>query len=282
MSRLTLVGRIFFALALIALGADHFIFGEFVTGRAPPWPASVPGGAAWAYLTGAVLIAAGIAIITGKHARFAALLVGALIFVWAFLRHIPLVAADSILGPTWTNAARGLKMFGGAWAVAATLPPVPGGETALRRLMNGRHAFIILGRIGLASHMIVAGVLHLRFTESVATLIPDWFPGDAVVWTWLAGIALIAGGIGINVPRTARLAALLSGLMIFSWVWLIHVARELAGVGDGISVFAAVASAGIGFLLAGYAGEARRARPEGRVTPGDARAPARMTSGGDR
>ena len=173
-------------------------------------------------------------------------------------------------------------MFGGAWAVAATLPPVPGGETALRRLMNGRHAFIILGRIGLASHMIVAGVLHLRFTESVATLIPDWFPGDAVVWTWLAGIALIAGGIGINVPRTARLAALLSGLMIFSWVWLIHVARELAGVGDGISVFAAVASAGIGFLLAGYAGEARRARPEGRVTPGDARAPARMTSGGDR
>src|SRR5690606_4078299 len=76
MSRLTLVGRIFFALALIALGADHFIFGEFVTGRAPPWPASVPGGAAWAYLTGAVLIAAGVAIITGKHARFAALLVG--------------------------------------------------------------------------------------------------------------------------------------------------------------------------------------------------------------
>lgn len=135
MERLTIVGRTFVAVALLALGVEHFIFQEFVTAPAPPWPASTPGGPVWAYLTGVVVIATSVAILIGRHARFAALLVGALVFMWAFLRQIPVAAADSFFAPTWTNAAKSLKMFGGICAVAATLPLVEGGrDTSLLRL----------------------------------------------------------------------------------------------------------------------------------------------------
>jgi hypothetical protein len=48
-------------------------------------------------------------------------------------------------------------------------------------------------------------------------------------WTLFTGTALLAGGVGVLVPRTARLAALLSGAMILSWVPLLHVPRALAG-----------------------------------------------------
>lgn len=37
MGKLALIGQIFFALALIGLGVEHFIFQDFVTGRAPAW-----------------------------------------------------------------------------------------------------------------------------------------------------------------------------------------------------------------------------------------------------
>lgn len=37
MSRtIAVVGRAFFAAGLIGLGVEHFVFQEFVTGRAPP------------------------------------------------------------------------------------------------------------------------------------------------------------------------------------------------------------------------------------------------------
>jgi uncharacterized membrane protein YphA (DoxX/SURF4 family) len=93
---------------------------------------------------------------------------------------------------------------------------------------------------------------HFKFTAFVASLIPGWFPGDPVFWAYFGGVALITGGLGLLVPRTARLAALLSGTMIFSWFFIVHVSREFAGVADDISVFEALADAGLLFLLAGW------------------------------
>jgi len=68
-------------------------------------------------------------------------------------------------------------------------------------------------------------------------------------WTYFGGVALIAGGAGLLIPRTAQLAALLSGLMILSWFFIVHVSREIAGVADGIAVFEALLTAGMLFVL---------------------------------
>lgn len=250
--KLTPTGRFFFAVAFIGLGVDHFIFQDFIVGRATPWPELIPGKLVWAYLSGTIFIVVSIAILSGKKARLAVLFAGLLIFLWALLRHIPVAATDSFLSPAWTKASKALKLFGGAWAIAGTLPKVKStSDTSFWKFINQDSAFIVLGRICLGIYLLITGIQHFMFTEFVAGLIPSWFLADAIFWTYFGGVALIAGGVGLCIPQTAKLAALLSGIMIFSWFWIIHVAREVAGVADGIAVFEALATAGIAFALAG-------------------------------
>ena len=61
-----------------------------------------------------------------------------------------------------------------------------------------------------------------------------------VFWAYFAGVALIAGGIGLFVPVTARIAAALSGLMVFSWFWIVHLPRTFVSISDGIAIFEAL------------------------------------------
>jgi uncharacterized membrane protein YphA (DoxX/SURF4 family) len=87
------------------------------------------------------------------------------------------------------------------------------------------------------------------------SLVPTWIPG-ARFWTYFAGVALIAGGAGIIVPLTTRLAASLSGLMIFLWFVMLHIPRALAAPAaqsrnEWTAVFEALAMSGIAFVLAG-------------------------------
>lgn len=252
LSKLIPTGRAFFALGVIGLGAAHFVFGAFVTGRAPAWPESVPGGVVWAYLSGAFFIAAGIAMVVGKKGRAAAILAASLILLWALVRHIPVLASTAFLSGAWTAAGKALWLAGGCLTMAATFPPSRNDrDSVLVRFANLEEEFVTLGRVCIALFLIQSGIQHFMFTGFVASLIPAWFPGDAVLWTRFAGVALIAGGLGLFVPRTARPAAFLSGLMVFSWFWIVHIPRTFQTVSDGIAVFEALAASGLLFVLAG-------------------------------
>jgi uncharacterized membrane protein len=264
---IAVTGRAFFCLALIALGVEHFIFGQFVTGRPPPWPGSLPGGAAWAWLTGALFIVSGAATLIGRpHARLAALSAGALILVWALFRHLPVVMTTAPFAPEWTDAGKALTFFAGAWAVAATLPAASTGGRRLAGFVNARSGFMTLGRVGLGIFLFMTGVQHFLFTPFVASLIPSWFPGDAVGWTWFAGVCLIAGGMGLQMRWTAGWAALLSGLMVFSWFWIVHLPRTLLNTSSAIALPEALAVSGIAFVLAGsLTADSATHRPPGHL-----------------
>src|SRR5947207_11270337 len=97
-ARLAPFGRALFALSLIGFGIEQFLFCDFVPGRAPAWPAGLPGRAGWAYLTGALFIVCGVAILLGRRVRAAAMPVAALIFVWAFARQVPVALHDTGYG----------------------------------------------------------------------------------------------------------------------------------------------------------------------------------------
>jgi uncharacterized membrane protein YphA (DoxX/SURF4 family) len=199
-----------------------------------------------------VFVATGLAILAGRRARAAATVAGALIFLWALLRHLPVVAASPFLSADWTKAGKAAWFVGGSLTVAATFPTIGNDRTwFVRRLLNREREFVVAGRITLGLFQILTGVQHFKFTAFVASLIPPWFPGDAVFWTYFGGVALIAGGIGLLIPRTARWAALLSGVMIFSWFFIVHVSREIARVADGIAVFEALGAAGVLLVIAG-------------------------------
>ena len=119
--------------------------------------------------------------------------------------------------------------------------------------------------------MISSGIQHFLFAQFVKTLVPAWIPPDQSFWTYFAAVALIAGGAGLMVPRTTRLAAALSGLMIFLWVLLLHIPRALGAPdaaqaqNEWTAVFEALAFSGIAFMLTRVGAPARpeRARASG-------------------
>ena len=251
MNRLVSPGRLFFGIGMVAFGVQQFLYGDFVPGRAPAWPASLPGKLVWAYASGAILIIAGAAIIFGKKVRAAGFLIGVMIFFWALLRHIPLVAADPSNGGVLTSAGKALALFGGALAVAGSAPASGGSRSETGA--NANQKLIFVGRFCLGAFMILCGIEHFIFAEFVAPLVPAWIPG-AMFWTYFSGVALIAGGAGLILPITARLAAALSGLMIFLWFVLLHVPRAIAAGrnrNEWIAVFEALAISGIAFVIAG-------------------------------
>lgn len=267
---------------MIAFGVEHAIFGDFITGRAPAWPAAVPGQLAWAYLSGAILVAAGVAILAGKTPRAAAILSGTLILVWALLRHLPIIAANLDSGAELTRAGKALALWGGAFAVAGSLPQARGALSGrLAAIVNASEPYFLLGRWCLGIFMVICGIEHFVLVQFVHTLVPAWIPGP-FFWTYLTGIALIAGGAGLLLRQTRRLAAMLSGIMIFIWFILLHIPRAVTSA-DGnewISVFEALAMSGIAFVLAGSgAGDPGAAAtlgcpslsPDGRTRPPSAR-----------
>jgi hypothetical protein len=76
-------------------------------------------------------------------------------------------------------------------------------------------------------------------------------------------VALIAGGIGLNVPPTARLAATLSGIMLFSWVFLVHIplAIDKHLVSEVSRGFQAMQDSAVAFMLAGTVRRRTRSNP---------------------
>jgi uncharacterized membrane protein len=248
-------GRYLFSVALIAFGVQQFIYGDFVPGRAPEWPTAIPGRLVWAYISGALLIASGAAIISGIKARWAAVLSGSMIFFWALLRHLPELVANPH-GGVLTNTGKALALFGGALAVAGSLPAGEKDSTRTSsRPINANKGFTYLGRFCLGIFMILAGIQHFQYADFVATLVPAWIPGH-YFWTYFAGVALIAGGAGLMLPQTTKAAAILTGVMIFLWLVLLHIPRAIAAAGpqrrnEWTAVFEAMAISGIAFVLSG-------------------------------
>lgn len=256
MSAITPLARLSFAIAIVAFGIQHLIYGDFVTRVAPKLPAWIPWHPLWAYMAGIGLIAAAAAMLVGKGARQAALLLGAAILLSFVVLYLPLVAAGPPLSGVWTNAGKALALSGGAFLVAGSLPRDGYNSTGIFRWFD---QLIPASPFFLSVFLILAGIQHFLFAAFVATLVPVWIPGH-LFWTYFAGIALIAGGVGIIVPITARLAALLSGIMIFLWVLVLHIPRAATAPHDSnetTAVFEALAMSAAAFLIARDANQPR-------------------------
>ena len=107
-----------------------------------------------------------------------------------------------------------------------------------------------LGRYFLALPMVVFGIQHFLYAEFIVNLVPAWIPGG-LFWTYFAGVALFASGLGIIINVLSRLAAMLLGLMISIWVIILHIPRVFQFPGDTefINVFDAVCILSGAYLL---------------------------------
>jgi uncharacterized membrane protein len=238
-NRIVAFGRACYGLGIAGLGFQFFVNRAFVAVVLPTMPAPPY----WTAVTGAALVLAGLVVAAGWKARGPALLLGAALLAAFVLGQVPSQLPNWKVAGGWTTPLKTLTLAGGAWICAATLAGPRAADPFLRTC----------GRLCLGFTLLFFGFEHFLYPGFVAGLVPSWIPGH-LFWTYFAGGALMAGGLGLLTGIAGRLAGGLSGLMIFIWLIVLHLPRAVADPtglhGNEVSsVFEALAFAGLGFIL---------------------------------
>ncbi|HWZ81117.1 MAG TPA: hypothetical protein VNW47_00750 [Terriglobales bacterium] len=237
--KLIQAGRYCFALALLAFGVQHFVYARYATGLGPPW---IPGHTVRACLMGAVLVLAGLAIVTRKKDRCAAIVLGVVLLIFFLFAYLPRLVANVHDPGPWTSGAEILALSGVSWTLAGSLA-------------SGASLMTRLGRSLFALTLTVFGIQHLIYGQFVATLIPSWIPGR-LFFAYAVGIAFIAATLSILSGIKARLAATLLGIMFLTWVFILHSPRVMAASTNGnewTSLLVALAMSGGSWIVAATA-----------------------------
>jgi uncharacterized membrane protein len=146
------------------------------------------------------------------------------------------------------SAWKSLALAGGSVIVAVSFFNDKKGITSTNRLL------LTISVILLSFFLVICGFAHYKFADFINNgFIPSYIPAHPF-WTYLTGAALIAGGAGLLVNPVRKWAALMSGIMILLWFFLLHIPRANATPDkneEWMGVFESFAFAGILFVLAG-------------------------------
>jgi len=109
------LARLLFALALLPFGLSHFVYAAATAGMVPSW---LPGHLAWAHLTGAAHIAAGLGILLGILPRLAAMLEALMVSAFLLTVNVPDVVRTPGGRMQWTEVFVAAAIAGAAFLVA--------------------------------------------------------------------------------------------------------------------------------------------------------------------
>jgi putative oxidoreductase len=115
MKNITTIGRILFALPFALFGINHFIMMDYYLGMLTSF---IPLGAYTIILTGIMLIAASISIISKKFVKLSTIMLAILLFVFIVTIHIPhlFIAADRTV--TLIALLKDISLLGGSLMIA--------------------------------------------------------------------------------------------------------------------------------------------------------------------
>ena len=110
-------GRLFFAVAMIVFGIQHFLYVRFLSTLVPHY---LPGHHLWVLATGFSLIAAGLSIATTIEDKYAAYGLFVLFFGWLILLHAPRILHALHNGDEWSSGFVVLAFSGTSLLLAAS------------------------------------------------------------------------------------------------------------------------------------------------------------------
>ncbi len=107
-----------------------------------------------------------------------------------------------------------------------------------------------LGKYLFAIPFAIFGLFHFMGADAMAGMVP--LPGG-VIWVYLTGVALIAAAVSIIIGKMDKLATFLLGVMLLSFVFLVHMKGAMAGDQMAMpGLLKDLALAGASWLYAGH------------------------------
>lgn len=115
MKKLTTIGRILFAIPFALFGINHFLMLDYYLGMLTSF---VPLGAYTIVLTGIMLIAASISIITKILVKFSTLMLALLLFIFIVTIHVPHLISDADKTITIIGLLKDISLMGGSLMIS--------------------------------------------------------------------------------------------------------------------------------------------------------------------
>lgn len=204
--RILVLGPVFEAAPLAVFAAEHFTAAHDLMPIVPHW---MPWPLFWVYFVGAALLAAAISFIAWRHVRWSAALLALLFLIIVATVDLPNLPRDAHNRFFWILLVREMSFAGGAMVLAGSVWPT--GSTASTALMRG-------GRGMVAAVMVFYAIEHFLFPRNVPgvpleKMTPEWIPAPVLI-AYLVGITLLVAGMGLLFPRTCRIAAAGSGMVL--------------------------------------------------------------------
>ena len=253
MGNLSRPGCIFYGISIAGLGFLTIYYHDFPYMLLPPQNSPIPHLATLTYISGTLLILAGVCIVLEKQTRLVSFLLGCvllLIFCFLYIPHEFMVNVNFKHLVEWDNAEKELALAGGAFVIGGRYSET--NENLRNRFWE---KLTPLGVILFSIPIISFGILHFLYANDASTLVPSWIP-NPISWTYIAGVALFGSGVALILQIKPGLAAALLGTMIFIWFIILHIPRVIASpvadIGsEATSAFLALAYSGIAFVVAG-------------------------------
>jgi hypothetical protein len=251
--------RAVYCIGLAGMVLPQFYYGKFGGNFLPPWP-GLPWVPLWAGLFTVVVLAACVAIVLEIKGRTAALLLAGLLLAMTIFGGLPYeLFIDPEHGHAiyWAGLLSGLAITGGAFVVAGSfMEEAVVNESPVLRFLE---RVVPFGGVFFCITMIGYGYFHFLYPSLILSLFPHWIPFQ-LFWTYVAGAALMLCGLAVIFRMRVKLAGILLGAMIFSWLFLIHIPLAIADPWGNdafqvIRIFGALAFTATAFLISRTADE---------------------------
>ncbi|HKR54899.1 MAG TPA: hypothetical protein VJS20_01255 [Gemmatimonadales bacterium] len=202
------LGRVLFALTVIALGILDLVYRDTLMWKVLPKSLPASTTTVLALTTGALLIAAGAGLLVPKFQLVASRVLLVFLFVWDVLIGIPPVIESPGTEVRWLILGMMTIVLMAGWLLAGK------GQVAAARTI-----------VGLA--LLPVGLSHFSYQQVTLDLVPLWMPARLVV-VYVVGAAHAAAGVGLLFGVVPRLAARMEAGMLLAFAVLVWIPRVIS------------------------------------------------------
>jgi uncharacterized membrane protein len=222
--RIKSLGHAVFAATLIGLGLLGLIKGDFIQVWQPV-PKWLPARNVLAYLCAFLSVACGLGLFWQRTAASAA----RVLLVYLLLLTLAFKARFIILAPTqegsYQTCGENAVLVAGAWVLYAWF--AANWDVRHFGFATGDRG-VRIARVIYALAMIAFGLSHFAYLNLTAPLVPGWLPWH-VGWAYFTGAAYLAAALAMLTGVWARLAAVLSTVMMGCFTLLVWAPMAFAG-----------------------------------------------------